>query len=126
MSSATVLRVEDRAGHGPYYNYDYQYTWGRTDEDDDEQSHWITPGADPGLSERWGELGDAYHFGFADEAQFRRWFSKEKWLTALAKAGFKLAVYEVPEDYIVKGTAQVCFNIRQAERVLAIDLAEII
>ena len=57
-------------------------------------------------------LGD-YVFGFACKKDFHLWFSPVN-LGYLYANGFGIWLYDVPEEYVIKGKRQLCFRVDNA------------
>lgn len=66
-----------------------------------------------GLSDCTGEL----RYAFNSIEQLRRWMYKDEWLECCDAIGLYVAVYEVPEDQVIVGHTQCCFNRLHAKRI---------
>jgi hypothetical protein len=132
---ATVYRVEDKTGRGPYRapsaacdimmaDPDEVKGMSRREANDFLNDRQMGGGTDgitdcwvDDLPPGWGErpIGDAIkwkghsHFGFASPERLCHWMlpSQRK---KLAKIGFRVGVYEVPDDAIHYGGHQVFYN----------------
>lgn len=51
-------------------------------------------------------FGGEWRFGFESETQFRAWFFDNNELTVMAEHGFKMSVYDVPKNKVVRGYCQ--------------------
>jgi hypothetical protein len=113
-----VYRVENEAGEGPYWTGDAD---GVGMESQDAPAIHPSPYYD----------GMGLHFtpgmlcGFVSVAQFKRWFYRKEWRRGLAALGYKLMVYEVPPDMVVRGHRQVAFRPAQVRPVTVRDLVEV-
>lgn len=66
-------------------------------------------------------LIDLYHFAFDSEHAMMRWFSREE-REQLKEKGFYLAIYAVPDEYVILGDSQLMFRKSHAELVDFITL----
>src|SRR5690606_29262820 len=64
---------------------------------------------------------DGLFFACQSLDQLREWFFSPKGCTAMGTAGGLLATYEVPDEAVYVGIAQVLFEKAKATRVSAID-----
>ena len=61
-----------------------------------------------------------HYFGFRDLTQVKSWFTKED-RRSFRKHGWFLAVYSVPDEYVIKGRKQVIFHWEKATLVKKFD-----
>lgn len=113
-----VYRIEGSQGYGAYQicclvvNDEYRHP---------------DPTMDSKLSSVWFKL---YHsgryrdwfFGFKDMDQFRSWFYDDEWLKQLKRNNGKLTIWEVPDDCVHVGNAQVIFMRREATLIATREL----
>ena len=66
---------------------------------------------------------DGYVFGFAHKKHLFMWFSPVH-LGYLYANGFSIWVYDVPEEFVVKGKRQLCFQVDNAIWSKQLDLKE--
>lgn len=50
-----------------------------------------------------------FHFGFSSIAQLRAWLYQDDWLERMHELGGVLMVYDVGDEHVVLGNAQVMF-----------------
>lgn len=55
-----------------------------------------------------------FHFGFSSISQLRAWLYKDEWLERMHELGGVLKVYDVDDEHVVLGNAQVMFLKEQA------------
>lgn len=87
----TIYRLENAAGHGPYWGL-HRDDW--TDREHNDRNGCPGPYDDPAIAPIWSSLThsdeyEQYKFGFASKKQYKRWFLKKE-REALKKRGFKL------------------------------------
>ena len=104
-----VYRVEDDDYNGPYN--------GKNKVTPIPSDNQPTPGND---IEGWYDLSfdnrHEYLFGFTDIIQLFNWFD-DNTLNRLAIYRFHIGVYEVPEDNVMYGSAQVAFHTSKVKRI---------
>lgn len=66
-------------------------------------------------------LIDLYHFAFDSEGAMMRWFSREE-REQLKEKGFYLAIYAVPDEYVILGDRQLMFRKSHSEQTGFITL----
>lgn len=120
-----VFRVH-KNGTGPYTNKESSDTVVRFPYELEYFDHYLPDGSERNLQpdadkgsdlekfifDRNFELED-YVFGFADKKDFHVWFSPVS-LGYLCAKGFEIWAYEVPEEDVIQGTRQVCFQVNNA------------
>lgn len=63
------------------------------------------------------KLDSALLFGFLDKRQYLRWVYDPEWRHLLTDHGVELVVYQVDEDHVCEGDAQIVFNSHRASVV---------
>jgi hypothetical protein len=53
-------------------------------------------------------------FGFATTEQLRNWVYQDDWLWKFDERGFRLTVFDVPNDHVIVGYTQAVFRRREA------------
>jgi hypothetical protein len=110
---ATVLRVANIKGDGPYHGKVSRALYERLAMDDDD-AH---PGpTEPGEPWENGFIPKNHFCAFLDRDQYTAWFPLDL-RAAMAKEGYALYVLEVPDEHVALGNRQVTFDVRHA-RVL--------
>lgn len=122
MGRVQVFRVETKDHHGPFMG-DHIFTEIAKDEGvvfDDLNYHGDAerfPNAENETEEFRSSFQDGrYVFGFRDVAQCCDWFTPGMRLH-LERFGFQLVTYEVDEDALAVGRAQVAFDPSKADPV---------
>ncbi len=108
-----VLRVETQDRKGPYNRLCCELGIG-----------WETDGRHPSPSSDfprealkeslWSDYN--WHFGFASEDQLREWFRDDE-LRQLEQRGARVYLFEVPAEYVVRGSRQIMFRKDKATRL---------
>lgn len=99
-----VWRIEDRGGNGPYVN-----TWGEWQSEAHNEETGRPGPEDDGISWRADGCGDGYLFGFESLEKLEAWFTPGE-IAALAKGGFSIRHYRVPDNCVVYGDRQCVFD----------------
>lgn len=132
-----IYRIEDSRGLGPYHESSPMlrvWRWGAEGPFDIAGKH-PSPDHDSGLRNWWlahvtrapdEETLDAIRFGFASLEQLHAWFYNDDWFTSMDKNGFHLRIYDVSDDNVIKGRAQVIFYKDAAKLVGAESLKGLI
>lgn len=68
---------------------------------------------------------DYVRYAFNSIEQLRRWMFKDDWLECCDAIGLYVAVYEVPEDQVIVGHTQCCFNRLHAKRIKMLRCTEL-
>lgn len=108
-----VFRIEDANGKGMYGGGMWDQVVGPHGEPDRHPC----PNEDSRL---WGnylkrpEVVYDFHFGFSSIAQLRAWLYQDEWLERMHELGGVLKVYDVDDEHVVLGNAQVMFLKGQA------------
>ena len=119
-----IYRVETKEGYGPYWQPP-EGCCGQIDQTNNPKR----PGP---LSETWHGDKDKWllsgppargKFAFANPEQFRSWFPRKE-VEYLAKFGFELVRYEVPDDYVLVGEHQVMYNSDHAVKIEPLPLLD--
>ena len=108
-----VYRCEDHNHVGPFNSREISY---------DEAYHALShawSGMYP-FNPYWGPSAD-YKVGCQKKRYFQAWFPKQS-RAKLAKYGFKLVIFDVPETYVEKGHNQVAFKRDDKFKVAELDL----
>lgn len=109
-----VFRVESKSGHGPYgYPHDVEEWWSSA-KLARSHGHLPTPGEE-GL-----ELTLDRVCGFAVIENLKEWFYG--WRSKLRKAGFFMAIYEVPSGACEIGKRQLVFDRDQATLIERLEI----
>ena len=113
-----VYRVENADGRGPYVG-------NPVPEMDDAANDRQPMAWQDGLSEWWNDgKANAYRYGFRTLEQIKSWFLPDQ-LTILARHGFRVTEYEVPQSHVLSGKKQVVFNPEQAKPLAFKQLEEL-
>lgn len=82
------------------------------------------PYHDAALSGKWRDLDDCdeYFFGFATLYQLKRWICKQAWRQAMHDMGGKVEVFEVPQEYTIRGNCQIVFKMEESKKVSTLRL----
>lgn len=115
---ATVLRVADKSGNGPYAGRVSRALFDRLSlAADDEHPGPTEPG------EPWdnGFIPKCHRCAFLDRDQYTTWFPLDL-RAAMAKEGYVLHVIEVPDEHVALGNRQVTYNTRHATAVATLPL----
>lgn len=77
------------------------------------------PYHDAALRDKWQALDDTedYFFGFATLYQLKRWICKQAWRQAMHDNGGTIEVFEVPQEYTIRGDCQIVFKMVEARKV---------
>lgn len=86
------------------------------------------PERDELLSKPWGELGTKsydYFFGCASPEQFIKWFFRTDLYELVDEhSDAVIAVYEVPDEFVLVSQVQAVFDMNQAKKVMCLSLTE--
>lgn len=107
-----VYRVEHKeTGFGPYNPQHEDLGVGYDNWINSMPGHHPSPTADiQGMSSLdWGAR-EAYLYGFQSIDSLRKWFPDDYLFQLEHYYGFRLAVYDVPEEDVLKGERQVAFH----------------
>lgn len=126
-----VYRVEDADGYGAYS--DHKQFENLVDDpadgfNEELWEHWPLPSDDSALvaagfwafEGKYGRTG--IRFCFASLDQFRAWFYKGEWRSALKADGCSLSVYELDPQYVCAGDSQAIFVAGNEKLIEKIDL----
>lgn len=104
-----VYRIEDVGGKGMYWCGLWDCAVG---ERGDTARH-PCPEDDSRLWQNYRKRPEGcivhFHFGFASIAQLRAWLYQDEWLERMHELGGVLKVYDVDDEHVVLGNAQVMF-----------------
>jgi len=110
-----VYRVQNADNIGPYHA-GYGYTWMTRDHATTERHP--SPYED-GMDDF--RLYSEMRCGFDSLAKLRTWFCNEE-LSNLGELGFRIVVWDVADDAVIRGHKQVAFNPKDAIVVSSIKL----
>lgn len=111
-----VYRVEDEDGVGPYRSDKNYVAFALFGGDA------LSNGARPcPWYDNLKQFGDSHFFGFESMEQLLEWFPREC-LQRLFDAGFRVRVYAVAPDYVMRGGKQVAFIKDQARQLREVTL----
>lgn len=123
---AKVYRIENIDGEGIYT------ACSRSDDMYDMLSNYQdaprhpTPYQDPKMCGAWSNrdrCGDAEMvFGFSSKAQLKRWFNRARDRKLMDDEGFRVSIYAVGNEDILRGLVQVAFNRTYAKQVGSLDV----
>lgn len=118
VPEATVWRLENKYGNGPYHgghNF-YDAPWQSSYE---HRWYHPMPDTEPGIKRRFGRLkhdgvlDDV--FGFPSVERYIMWFNKPHWRSQLERLGYRLVEYRAVN--VAMGETQCIFNLREAVRM---------
>jgi len=124
-----VYRIENAEGCGPWHAGSGRDAYNKNHRCRDDSHSCSEP---PGPFSEYGTPlkahfdatdGAGYLFGFKSRAQLKRWFRSMAGRRAMAKAGFRLSLYEVPASKVVAGKWQVAFDRKAAALRGTMDVA---
>jgi hypothetical protein len=126
-----VYRVEDREGEGFYRSADTP--WDELGGGYQSEPRHPAPWRDARLAPEWSGLEDQevhreWHFGFTSKASLKRWFWLKEDRVTMHRSGLRVAVYEVPKEFVKRGAAQCIFHgdyHRDCHMIEVIDLDKI-
>ncbi len=131
-----VWRVQSTDGRGLYVgrplNCTDEMNYDPNDKDKDEfaRMRHPCPADDYELAPQWESLRrngihDMYIFGFLNPEQLLSWVYKEEWHEEIHNAGFKVYVFEVPDEYVCTGATQACFYGYHATLISVVDIIDL-
>lgn len=125
-----VYRIETACGEGPFGAS--MAVWAYNTENLMGGNCFSPPGAhdeapETELHQFYKESGggcmpDYIRFGFESIDQLENWFRCTSGRRAMQHCGVNIQVYDVPEEYVMRGNWQVIFNKKQAVWVRSVDL----
>jgi len=107
-----VYRIENESQGGPYHQ-------GRIQDLPVCDTVHPIPENDSQLMEATSDLRWSFSeniFGFVSEEQFKFWFYNDEYIDLLIEDGFRMTIYEVPDEYVYIGSTQVIFNSNHAKQ----------
>lgn len=117
-----IYRVENSKRQGPYHSS--QNVLAEHSIRNKSEPRHPSPKHDQGLCsnlvELFGEGGAEdfpmkYRFGFSSIEQAKKWICKKSWAKSLRKNGFSISVFEVPDEFCIKGTHQVMYESKRVK-----------
>lgn len=119
MTKTTVYRVEDPEGRGPYSSYLAHMNYMKHSGGRDYPERERTPApSEDGFSHR--DISAHHFFGFASLGELFAWF--DGYAQELHRNRYRIAVYEVGDEFVIYGVRQVVFVREEAAEVSSLQL----